>query len=179
MISLIAAVAENGAIGNGNQLLWHLAGDLKYFKATTTGHPVIMGRKTFESIGRPLPGRRNIVVSRSRLDLPQSPKFKKDGTPSGTSIEQAEDLEVLLKSLSRKRKEEFFVIGGGSVYKAAFKYAGRLYITHIKAVAKQADIFFPEIDPEEWEAVQTSEIFSDEENKIEYQFVVYQKKKLK
>ena len=95
MISLIAAVAENGAIGNGNQLLWHLAGDLKYFKATTTGHPVIMGRKTFESIGRPLPGRRNIVVSRSRLDLPQPPKFKKDGTPSGTSIEQAEDLEVL------------------------------------------------------------------------------------
>ena len=149
MISLIAAVAENNAIGN-------IAGDLKYFKAVTTGHPMIMGRKTFESIGRPLPGRRNIVVSRSRLELPHPPKFKKDGTPSNTSIEQVEDLEVLLKSLRRKRKEEYFVIGGGSVYNAAFKFADRLYITRIFATPEKADTFFPEIKEDEWETAETS-----------------------
>ena len=96
--------------------------------------------------------------------------------PGAVVCDSTEQLLALLQDFS---SDDIFVIGGGSVYKAAFKYAGRLYITHIKAVAKQADTFFPEIDPEEWEAVQTSEIFSDEENKIEYQFVVYQKKKLK
>lgn len=177
MISLIAAVAENNAIGNGNQLLWHIAGDLKYFKAVTTGHPVIMGRKTFESIGRPLPGRRNIVVSRSRLELPQPPKFKKDGTPSNTSIEQVEDLEVLLKSLRRKGKEEYFVIGGGSVYNAAFKFADRLYITRIFATPEKADTFFPEIKEVEWETVETSPLQHDEENDIDYQFITCKRKK--
>lgn len=177
MISLIAAVAENNAIGNGNQLLWHIAGDLKYFKAVTTGHPVIMGRKTFESIRRPLPGRRNIVVSRSRLELPQPPMFKKDGTPSNTSIEQVEDLEVLLKSLRRKGKEEYFVIGGGSVYNAAFKFADRLYITRIFATPEKADTFFPEIKEVEWETAETSPLQHDEENDIDYQFVTCKRKK--
>ncbi len=177
MISLIAAVAENNAIGNGNQLLWHIAGDLKYFKAVTTGHPVIMGRKTFESIGRPLPGRRNIVVSRSRLELPQPPKFKKDGTPSNTSIEQVEDLEVLLKSLRRKGKEEYFVIGGGSVYNAAFKFADRLYITRIFATPEKADTFFPEIKEDEWETAEASPLQHDEENDIDYQFITCKRKK--
>ena len=177
MISLIAAVAENNAIGNGNQLLWHIAGDLKYFKAVTTGHPVIMGRKTFESIGRPLPGRRNIVVSRSRLELPQPPKFKKDGTPSNTSIEQVEDLEVLLKSRRRKGKEEYFVIGGGSVYNAAFKFADRLYITRIFATPEKADTFFPEIKEDEWETAETSPLQHDEENDIDYQFITCKRKK--
>lgn len=177
MISLIAAVAENNAIGNGNQLLWHIAGDLKYFKAVTTGHPMIMGRKTFESIGRPLPGRRNIVVSRSRLELPHPPKFKKDGTPSNTSIEQVEDLEVLLKSLRRKRKEEYFVIGGGSVYNAAFKFADRLYITRIFATPEKADTFFPEIKEDEWETAETSPLQHDEENDIDYQFITCKRKK--
>jgi len=177
MISLIAAVAENNAIGNGNQLLWHIAGDLKYFKAVTTGHPVIMGRKTFESIGRPLPGRRNIVVSRSRLELPQPPKFKKDGTPSNTSIEQVEDLEVLLKSLRRKGKEEYFVIGGGSVYNASFRFADRLYITRIFATPEKADTFFPEIKEDEWETAETSPLQHDEENDIDYQFITCKRKK--
>ncbi len=174
MISLIAAVAADGSIGNGNQLLWHIGGDLQYFKAVTTGHTVIMGRKTYESIGRPLPGRKNIVVSCSNLEFPSIPKYKKDGTPSNTSIEKAEDLPRLLKSLKRK-KEEVFVIGGGSIYRAAFKDADRLYITRIMATPENADTFFPAIDLNEWEVVNSSEIFTDTENNIEYQFIVYRR----
>ena len=98
MISIIVAIAQDNAIGRKNSLLWHISEDLKYFKKVTMGHPVIMGRKTFESIGRPLPGRKNIVVSKS-------------GNISNPSVEKAEDLEELLKSLRRKRKEEYFVIG--------------------------------------------------------------------
>ena len=113
MISIIAAVAENGAIGRKNSLLWHISEDLKYFKKVTLGHPVIMGRKTFESIGHPLPGRKNIVVSKSAgFNHP--------------AVEKAEDLEELLKSLRRKRKEEYFVIGCASIYASAMQYAHRL-----------------------------------------------------
>ena len=106
MISIIVAIAQDNAIGRKNNLLWHISEDLKYFKKVTLGHPVIMGRKTFESIGRPLPGRKNIVVSKS-------------GNISNPSVETAEDLEELLKSLRRKRKEEYFVIGGASIYAKA------------------------------------------------------------
>ena len=162
MISIIAAVADGNAIGKDNALLWHISEDLKYFKKITSGHSVIMGRKTFESIGRPLPGRKNIVVSRSPLGR--------------TDIEQAFDLEALLKSLSRKRKEEFFVIGGGSVYASAMKYARRLYITRVYSKAEGADAFFPEIDEKKWAVVEKSEILHDQENNIDFQFIVYGKK---
>ena len=174
MISLIAAVAADGSIGNGNELLWHIGGDLQYFKAVTTGHTVIMGRKTYESIGRPLPGRKNIVVSRSNIEFPLIPKYKKDGTPSNTSIEKAEDFIQLLKSLKRK-KEEVFIIGGGSIYSAAFNYADKLYITRIFATPEKADTFFPPINQNEWEVANSSEIFTDAENNIDYQFIVYQR----
>ena len=162
MISIIAAVADGNAIGKDNALLWHISEDLKYFKKITSGHSIIMGRKTFESIGRPLPGRKNIVVSRSPLDR--------------DDVEQASDLESLLKSLSRKRKEEFFVIGGGSVYASAMKYARRLYITRVYSKAEGADTFFPEIDEKKWEIVEKSEVLHDQENNIDFQFIVYGKK---
>ena len=162
MISIIAAVADENAIGKNNGLLWHISEDLKYFKKITLGHTVIMGRKTFESIGRPLPGRKNIVVSRSPISVP--------------NIDQEADLEVLLKSLGRKRKEEYFVIGGGSVYASAIKYARRLYITRVYSKAEGADTFFPEIEESKWEVLEKSEILHDEENNIDFQFITYGKK---
>ena len=162
MISIIAAVADENAIGKNNGLLWHISEDLKYFKKITLGHTVIMGRKTFESIGRPLPGRKNIVVSRSPIAVP--------------NVEQKADLEALLKSLSRKRKDEYFVIGGGSVYALAIKYARRLYITRVYSKAEGADTFFPEIEESKWEILEKSEILHDEENNIDFQFITYGKK---
>ena len=163
MISIIAAVAEDGAIGRENSLLWHISEDLKYFKRVTMGHPVIMGRKTFESIGRPLPGRKNIVVSRS-------------GNFNNPNVEKAEDLETLLKSLRRKRKEDYFVIGGASIYASAMQYAHRLYITRVFAKAEKADAFFPEIEEDKWETIEESSVLHDGENNIDFQFIVYGRK---
>ena len=163
MISIIVAIARDNAIGRKNSLLWHISEDLKYFKKVTMGHPVIMGRKTFESIGRPLPGRKNIVVSKS-------------GNISNPSVEMAKDLEELLKSLRRKRKEEYFVIGGASIYAKAMQYAHRLYVTKIYAKADDADAFFPQIDEKLWETLEESPVLHDEENNIDYQFIVYGRK---
>ena len=175
MLSLIAAVAENRAIGIKNELLWHISEDLKYFKATTLGHPVIMGRKTFESIGRPLPGRRNIIVSHHIFPLPEVAKVKKDGTVSGTSVEISTDFERLM-CMVKTPENEFFVIGGGALYNAAFKFADRLYITKIYSNKSNADTFFPETKKEEWEEVKKSPIMHDAENDIDFQFVTYQKR---
>ena len=163
MISIIVAIARDNAIGRKNSLLWHISEDLKYFKKVTLGHPVIMGRKTFESIGRPLPGRKNIVVSKS-------------GNINNPSVEMAEDLEELLKSLRRKRKEEYFVIGGASIYAKAMQYAHRLYVTKIYAKAIDADAFFPQIDEKLWETLEESPVLHDEENNIDFQFIVYGRK---
>ena len=163
MISIIVAIARDNAIGRKNSLLWHISEDLKYFKKVTLGHPVIMGRKTFESIGRPLPGRKNIVVSKS-------------GNICNPSVETAEDLEELLKSLRRKRKEEYFVIGGASIYAKAMQYAHRLYVTKIYAKADDADAFFPQIDEKLWETLEESPVLHDEENNIDFQFIVYGRK---
>ena len=128
MLSLIVAVARNNAIGKKNELLWHISEDLKYFKRKTMNHPVIMGRKTFESIGRPLPGRRNIVVTRRRQEIP--------GTELLHSVEEA-------AAMAKESAEEFFVIGGGELFRQAFPQADRLYITRIEAEAPGADTFFP------------------------------------
>lgn len=163
MISIIVAVAQNNAIGRRNNLLWHISEDLKYFKKVTMGHPVIMGRKTFESIGRPLPGRKNIVVSKS-------------GAFNNPNVEKAEDLDTLLKSLRRKRKEEYFVIGGASIYASAMQYAHKLYITRIYSKAEDADAFFPEIDEKLWTVLEKSSVLHDEENNIDFQFIVYGRK---
>jgi len=119
---MIAAVGRNRELGRGNELLWHIPEDLKRFKALTLGHPVIMGRKTFESIGKPLPGRTNLVVSRSALSLEDA-------------LAQAKKLD----------KEEVFIIGGAQIYEQALPYADRLYLTLIEDT-KEADAFFPEYE---------------------------------
>ena len=137
MISIIVAVAKDGVIGGGNRLLWHIPEDLKRFKAVTMGHPVVMGRKTWESIGRPLPGRRNVVITRDR-----------DYKPAGAEI--AHSLGEAIGMLPGG--EEIFVIGGGEIYRQAMPLAGRLYITYVEAEF-DGDTVFPEIDENEWEAV--------------------------
>ncbi|OFZ18063.1 MAG: hypothetical protein A2X94_02505 [Bdellovibrionales bacterium GWB1_55_8] len=131
MISLIAALSKNRAIGKGNQLPWHLPEDLKYFRATTSGHPVIMGRKTFQSIGRPLPKRFNVVVSRdARLEIP--------GVAIASSLAQA-----IALCEGQPGAEEIFIIGGAEIYREALPHADRLYLTEID-LHVDGDAFFPD-----------------------------------
>lgn len=169
MLSLIVAVSQDGAIGRNNELLWHISEDLKYFKSTTTGHPVIMGRNTYESIGRPLPGRRNIVLTTGELEVPAIKN------PQTTSLEVVRSLDQVLEMT--RGDEEFFVMGGGMLYNATFAQADYLYLTRIYAAAEDADTFFPDVKEEEWDMVRQGEMLHDEENNIEFQFIVYKRRK--
>ncbi len=169
MLSIIVAVAQNGAIGRNNELLWHISEDLKYFKSTTTGHPVIMGRKTYESIGRPLPGRRNIVLTRGAMEIPPIKN------PQTTSMEVVNSLDEIYRIA--QGDEEFFVMGGGMLYNETFGKADFLYLTRIYAEAENADTFFPQVDEREWEVVRESEMKHDDENGIDFKFIVYKRKK--
>ncbi|MCX2835222.1 dihydrofolate reductase [Microbulbifer thermotolerans] len=132
-VALIAAVARNGAIGRANQLPWRLSGDLQFFKRATLGKPVVMGRKTFESIGRPLPGRENIVIS-------SNPEWVAAGVKCAPSVEQG--LELARRSALESGAAEIMVIGGGQIYRQAMPRAVRLYITHVDAEV-EGDAFFP------------------------------------
>jgi len=135
-LSIIAAIASNGVIGLGNELPWHLSEDLKRFKRLTMGHHLIMGRKTFESIGRPLPGRSMIVISRQKRPLPEG-------------VRLADSLEAAVGMASGQGDDEAFVAGGAEIYGLALPQADRLYLTRIEA-AFEGDTWFPEIDPDGW-----------------------------
>lgn len=137
MISIIVAVAENGVIGGGNSLLWHISEDLQRFKRITTGHPVVMGRKTFESLGRPLPNRRNVVITRST-------EYKPEGVEVVHSLEEALTLFT--------PDEEVFITGGGEIYRQALPVTDKLYITIVHR-PYEGDTTFPEIDPTQWNKV--------------------------
>src|SRR5665811_1114134 len=139
MISIIAAIGKNNELGKKNTLLWDLPADMKHFRETTKGHTVIMGQKTFESIGRPLPNRRNIVLTKDD-------NFKTSG------IEISKSLESTLASF-KDSKEEIFIIGGGQIYKQSIDKADRLYITHVGMEDKEADTYFPEIIPILWNEI--------------------------
>ena len=162
MISIIVAVARNNAIGYGNQLLYWLPDDLKRFKALTTGHTIIMGRKTFESLPKgALPNRRNIILTRN-------PDFRAAG---------AEVFRSLADALAQcQPEEEVFIIGGESVYKEAIGLASRLYVTTIEDTPTQADAFFPEIDSAKWELIQSIPHEADAKHKYGFQFNDYIKK---
>ena len=176
---IIAAVADNLAIGRDNALLWHIPADMKYFKALTTGSPVIMGRKTFESIGRPLPKRLNIVITRSDM--------KTDGVQAAHSLEEALELAETGEATSAltggpetyplpgSSPDKCFIIGGGEIYRQAMALADRLYITEVHC-AVEADTFFPEISPEIWAEVSRSERMTDENSGLGFEFVVYRRK---
>jgi len=159
-ISIIVAIAENRAIGFENKLLYWLPNDLKRFKALTTGHTIIMGRKTFESLPKgALPNRRNIVLSRQDIQFLGAERF-----PS---------LEAALASC--RANEEVFIIGGASVYKEAMPLADKLYVTHIDDTPEQADAFFPEIDSTVWETTNCEAHTTDEKHSHAYRFVDYQR----
>lgn len=136
MISIIVAVAENGIIGDKNALLWHISEDLRRFKALTTGHPVVMGRKTFESLGRPLPNRTNVVISRQKLQI--------------AGCEVVHSLSEALALFPAD--EEVFIIGGAQIYAEALPIADRFYLTRVEH-AYEGDTRFPEWDAGEWRLV--------------------------
>lgn len=160
---IIVAIADNNAIGRENALLWHISEDLKFFKRTTSGCPVIMGRKTFESIGRPLPKRMNIVVSRG-FEAPEGVVV----VPSlEDAYEAASDPNGGLRC---------FIIGGGQIYAQAINDADRLIITHVHTVIEDADTFFPAVDPLVWKVESRSEMMNDPETGWDFEFVEYIKR---
>ncbi len=160
ILSLIAAIGKNNELGFDNKLLWNMPADMKHFRDTTSGHPVIMGRKTFESIGQPLPNRRNIVITRDM-------NYKNEGSEVFHSLD--ESLELFVNS-----DEEVFCIGGAEIYKLALSKADRLYITKIDADF-EADTFFPEIDGNDFSEESREHHTPDEKNKFPYTFLVYKK----
>ena len=156
---LIVAIADNNAIGRDNALLWHISEDLRFFRRTTVGSPVIMGRKTYESIGRPLPHRINIVISRGAE------------APVGTAL--VHSLDEAFEIAEATNLERCFVMGGGQIYAQALNHVDRLIVTHVHTVIEDADTFFPPIDPSVWQVAERSEMFHDEETGFDFEFVQY------
>lgn len=164
-LSLIAAVAKNGVIGAGNALPWRLSSDLKRFKSITMGKPVIMGRKTYESIGKPLPGRTNIVLSRTA-------GFAPEGVIVAANLDDA--LAEAEDNVQGSGDKEIFVIGGGSVYREAISGADRLYITHVEATV-EGDTHFPPIDPRIWRAARSSRVPASRKDSAATTFIQYER----
>lgn len=163
MISLIAAMGNNRVIGLNNDMPWHLPKDLAHFKKITIGHPIVMGRKTYESIGRPLPNRKNIILTRQEsLELPEE-------------VMTVSNLETVLKWSEENPEEEIFIIGGGNLYKQALPYADRLYITEINEDF-DGDTFFPAFDQEEWEIVDETIGERDINNPYDFKFITYERR---
>lgn len=161
MISLIVAMDQNRVIGKDNQLPWHLPADLHYFKQVTMGKPIVMGRKTFESIGRVLPGRENIIVTRNREYV------NADCTILHSIYE--------VKQFADESEQEVFIIGGAEIFKEVLAVADRLYLTEIEA-RFAGDTYFPLIDTTEWRQVSVTPGTVDEKNRYPYQFIVLEKK---
>ncbi len=179
MINIIAAVADNGALGRDNQLLWHISEDLKFFKRTTLGCPVVMGRRTFESLGRALPGRLNVVVSRKGVMT--GPDGSEMAFPEGVVV--VDSLEKGLAAAeagadndtgrsSGPAAAEIFIIGGGEIYRQAMPLADRIYITEVH-ISPEADTFFPTIDPRLWREDSRSERCTDDKSGLQFEFVTY------
>ncbi|MCT2561427.1 dihydrofolate reductase [Chryseobacterium herbae] len=153
MTTIVVAMGEKNEIGFENKLLWHLPKDLKHFKDMTSGHPIIMGRKTYESIGKPLPNRTNIVISRKK-------NWFEEGILIVGSIKEA-------VKFAKKIDENVFIIGGGNIYEQTMEIVDKLEVTLVKADL-QADTFFPKINPNVWK--KTEEVFHEKDEKNEYDF---------
>ena len=163
MIVLMAAMGRNRELGFGNKLPWHLPDDLKRFKEITRGHSIIMGRKTYESIGKALPERKNIVVTRNA-------GYQAPGAVVVGSIEEA------FKEAGNGGDEDVFVIGGGEIYKLALPYADRMYLTFVDAEIP-ADTYFPEFSESEWQATNAVPHEADEKHAHRFVFKTYEKRK--
>lgn len=160
-ISLVVAAATNNAIGKEGKIPWHLPNDMKHFKNVTWGMPVIMGRKTFESLGKVLPGRKNIVISRQ-------PGWEAEGT---VTVKKIEDALFVAKATDAK---EVMVIGGGEIYKTLFEKATRIYLTRVEA-EPEADTFFPPLHPGDWNLVSQQIHEADEKNIFNYSFQLWER----
>ena len=161
MISLIVAMNEDGGIGKMGRLPWRLGADLKRFKRLTIGHHVVMGRKTYESIGSPLPGRTMVVITRN-------PDYHAEGCFVVGSIEEA------LALTSARGEDEAFIIGGGEIFAQALPLAQRLYLTQVRTHAN-CDVFFPSFDPAEWAEVERKEHPADERNEHAFRYTLLQR----
>lgn len=190
---IIAAIADNGAIGKDNDLLWHIAEDMKYFRRTTTGNPVVMGFRTFLSIGRPLPKRVNIVIStRSWADVPEGVIVARSLEEAYSLVEKAAkskvndaavDVEVSEKKVAgsadggrETEQGRIFIMGGGETYRKALPTADKLYITHVHTAIEDADTFFPVIDPAIWMVESETPSATDPETGYTYEFKVYKRR---
>ena len=161
MLSLIVAKAKNNVIGKDNQLIWHLPEDLKRFKKLTTGHTIIMGRKTFESLGRVLPNRHHVILCNdANMEIDHE------------NVEVLEDISLLDKYI--KDEEEHFVIGGATMYRLLMPYCTKMYITEINQEF-DGDVSFPEINMSEWKVTEREKGLKDEKNPFDYEYVTYER----
>ena len=159
--SIMVARSDNRVIGKDNDLVWHMPADLRYFKETTMGHYAIMGRKTYEAVDKPLPGRTNIIITRQ-------PDYRREGCLIVHSVEEA------LALGEENGQEEVFILGGSQIYELAMDMADRIYLTEIKAEF-EGDSYFPEIDSSKWKEVKREEHAPDEKNPHPYAFVVLER----
>ena len=158
-VSAIVAAAENNTIGKDNQLLWHLPNDLRFFKRTTTGHTVIMGRKTYESVGKPLPNRRNVIITRQ----------------VGYTVEGAEVVHSVAAALeSCAGENEVFIVGGAEIYQQALAVVNRIYLTRVHVVLP-GDSFFPELEEHRWQLVSADHHPADDRHAYGYTFEIYER----
>jgi dihydrofolate reductase len=162
VISLIVAASTNNVIGKDNQLLWSLPNDMKFFKNTTWAMPVLMGRKTYESLGKPLPGRLNIVITRQK-------DWKAEGTTIVNSLEEA------IKAAVAADYKEAFIIGGGEIFKDSMhSIADKIYLTRVDAIL-EGDAFFPELDTQQWKMVSEDSRAADAKHAFSYHFQLWER----
>lgn len=161
VLSAIAAMAENRVIGLDNRMPWHMPADLKHFKTVTSGHPVLMGRKTFESIGKPLPNRANIILTRDKQFSAQDCIVV---SHPDAALSMAQELD----------QEEVFVIGGAEIYRALLPRVDRIYLTIIHHQFA-GDAYFPELNPAEWREVSREKHLADEKNAYDYSFIIFER----
>lgn len=158
MFSIVVAVCNNNVIGGNNKLLWHISEDLKRFKNITTGHTIIMGRKTFESLKKPLPNRHHIILTRDK-------NYKVDSN----QVTVVNDIETIMKTYENSGSE-IFIIGGGEIYNLFLPYCDKLYLTKVNKDF-EGDTYFPEINYDEWTVTESSEEYIDPKNNLSYQFI--------
>ena len=159
IISIIVAIAENHAIGKDNKLLWYLPNDLKHFKTITSNHTVIMGRKTYDSVGKPLPNRRNVVITRQHIDI------------SGCEVVNSLDEALSLC----KTEEEVFIVGGAEIYRQAMSVTNKIHLTIVHQNF-DGDTYFPDIEENTWIETEREDYQPDEKNKLPYSFITLERR---
>lgn len=162
MLSLIVAMDKNRVIGLDNEMPWHLPNDLRYFKERTTGHTIIMGRKTFDSLGRVLPNRKHIVLTRSKRDFPEG-------------VEVIHKIDDIFQYVKENQDEEIFIIGGGELFKLMLPHVDKMYITEIDEEFA-GDVYFPFFEEAEWKLISKKKGPKDERNPHDYYHLVYERK---